>query len=136
MERSRLGDTWERTNNLFCQGLDWQPSLFSRSIIYCDQRRLLFFGVHIRLLTSSLWVSSPIWVSEASLSRMGEQAAKPHIPSLACSSDRLSSLAQIEELARRLGSRYMGKTFLLSGTWLTAFFVYFPSVITVAYACQ
>ena len=36
MERSRLGCTWERTNNFCCQGLGWQPScVFSCSNDSC-----------------------------------------------------------------------------------------------------
>ena len=45
----------------------------------------------------SLRASSPIWASEASLSRTRERAAKPR-------GARLTSLTQIGELARRLAT--------------------------------
>ena len=44
MKRSRLGGTWERTNNFCCQGLDWQPSL-------C---KMYFPGVNISCLCLSV----------------------------------------------------------------------------------
>ena len=55
----------------------------------------------------SVRASSPIWASEASLARTCERAAKPRGAGASAPHSRvlgrLTSLAQIEELARRLG---------------------------------
>ena len=69
-------------------------------------RSPLFSRTAHEIVARSLRASSPIWASEASLSRTRERAAKPRgagegpprSPVLA----RLTSLAQIGELARRL----------------------------------
>ena len=64
---------------------------------------------------NSLWASSPIWASEASLARTCERAAKLEVPVLA----RLASLAQIGELARGLTQEQMEVTILLKTLWST-----------------
>ena len=50
----------------------------------------------------SLRASSPIWASDTSLARTRERAAKPRRAPRSRVLARLTSLAQIAELARRL----------------------------------
>ena len=56
MEGSRLGGTWERTNNFCCQGLVWQPSL---CIFPCSNSSCLCLSVdrwQVMMVFSSLFL--------------------------------------------------------------------------------
>ena len=55
MERSRLGGTWERTNNFCCQGLDWQPFC----VFSCSNNSCLCLSVdqwQVMMVFSSLFL--------------------------------------------------------------------------------
>ena len=65
--------------------------------------------VKSRNVAFSLRARSPIWASETSLARTRERAAKPRSAPRSRVLARLTSLAHIGELARRLGRLFQAK---------------------------
>ena len=80
MEWSRLGGTWERTNNFCCQGLDWQPSLCNNSCLCLSVEWWQVMMVFSFVFSNNLffapvlhWITFPCCFPDLNLPKTGPQ---------------------------------------------------------------